>query len=58
MAENNNFLDAVSGLALGIIGGIALVEILNHIFGKKCPRCNSQVEINQEYCNVCGCKLK
>ncbi|MEK6824157.1 MAG: hypothetical protein AABY06_03925 [Nanoarchaeota archaeon] len=54
----DNWAGAISGLALGIIGGIALVEILNNLFGKKCPRCDSQVEINQEYCNICGCKLK
>lgn len=46
--------EAIAGIALGILGGIALAEILNRIFGKKCPRCGNAVQQDQPYCLKCG----
>lgn len=46
--------EAIAGIALGILGGIALAEILSRIFGKKCPRCGNTIPPNQFYCQRCG----
>jgi len=50
--------EAIAGIVLGVLGGIALAEILSRIFGKKCPRCGSPVQQNQMYCLKCGEGLK
>lgn len=54
----DDWLEAGSGLILGIIGGLALVEIINVLTGRKCPRCNNPTDPNQQYCYNCGNKLK
>ena len=50
--------EAIAGIVLGILGGIALAEILNRLFGKKCPRCGNIVQQDQFYCLKCGAKVK
>lgn len=50
--------EAIAGILLGIIGGLALAEILSRIFGKKCPRCNNVVQPDQLYCLKCGARLR
>ena len=50
--------EAIAGIALGIIGGLALAEILERLFGKKCPKCGSAVDQNQMYCLNCGARLR
>lgn len=50
--------EAIAGILLGIIGGLALAEILNRIFGKKCPSCNNPVQPDQFYCLKCGARLR
>lgn len=49
--------EAIAGIVLGVLGGIALAEILSRIFGKKCPRCGNAVQPNQPYCLKCGARL-
>ena len=49
--------EAITGIVLGILGGIALAEILNRLLGKKCPRCGNIVQSNQIYCLRCGMKV-
>jgi hypothetical protein len=50
--------EAIAGILLGIIGGLALVEILNRLFGKKCSSCNNPVQPDQFYCLKCGARLR
>ena len=50
--------EAIAGIALGILGGIALAEILNRIFGKKCPRCGNIVKQDEFQCLKCGAWVK
>ena len=49
--------EAIAGIVLGVLGGIALAEILSKIFGKKCPKCGNAVDQNQIYCLNCGARL-
>ena len=39
--------EAIAGIALGILGGIALAEILDRLLGKKCPKCGNSINQNQ-----------
>ena len=50
--------EAIVGIALGILGGLALAEILDRIFGKKCPKCGNSVDQNQMYCLNCRARLR
>lgn len=56
--SKRNELDEVIGVILGIIGGIALVELLKNLFQKKCSYCNNLNEANRESCKFCGGSLK
>ena len=49
--------DELAEVALGIIGGIALAELLKNILQKKCPYCNNLNESNRKYCKFCGGRL-
>lgn len=49
--------EAIAGIILGIIGGLALAEILRALLSKKCPRCGSVTQPNQIYCLRCGAKV-
>ena len=49
--------EAIAGIILGILGGIALAEILSRLLGKKCPRCGNTLQPNQIYCLRCGMKV-
>ncbi|GFO96075.1 hypothetical protein ig2599ANME_0261 [groundwater metagenome] len=46
--------DKLLGLLLGVVGGIALLEILKSISGRKCPSCGAKLGDNQNYCYRCG----
>ena len=56
MGKKDNFEDIV-GIALGILGGIALAELLKNLFQKRCPRCNNVNEASRNYCKFCGGRL-
>ena len=51
-------LDDLVGIALGIIGGIALAEILKKFMKKRCRYCNNLNEPNQIYCKFCRGRLE
>lgn len=46
--------DKLLGLLLGVVGGIALLEILKSISGRKCPSCGAKLGDSQNYCYRCG----
>ena len=46
--------DKFLGLLLGVVGGIALLEILKSISGPKCPSCGAKLGDNQNFCYRCG----
>ncbi|MBA2853943.1 DNA-directed RNA polymerase subunit RPC12/RpoP [Methanococcus maripaludis] len=48
--------DAV-GAILGILGGLALLEILKGLSNKKCPRCGNYNENQRLTCKYCGGRL-
>ena len=47
--------EAIAGVALGIIGGIALGALLDYLLGRKCPRCNRVLTKEMIQCPNCGC---
>lgn len=51
-------LDEAVGIALGILGGIALAELLKSLSQKKCSNCNNINEANREFCKFCGGRLQ
>jgi len=56
MSKKSTF-EELAEIALGIIGGIALAELLKNFFQKKCPHCNNLNEVNRDFCKFCGGKL-
>ncbi len=56
MADDD--LEKVAGVVLGIIGGIALLELLSRVSGHKCPRCGSELMDGQVHCFKCGFQVK
>jgi len=56
MDRNEPWSD-IGSVFLGVIGGMALAEILKNILQKKCSFCNNLNESNQDYCKFCGGKL-
>jgi len=56
MSKNNG--DKLVGILLGILGGIALAELLKNLLQKKCPYCNNLNESNREHCKFCGRRLQ
>ena len=50
--------DEIVGILLGILGGIALAELLKSLSQKRCPYCRNINEVNREYCKFCGGKLQ
>lgn len=49
-----NDLDKLGKIALGILGGYFLIEILKSL--NKCKSCGNQIPPNQDYCPYCGMK--
>ena len=47
----------IAGLAVGIIGGLALAELLKNLSQKKCPHCNNINEANSQSCKYCWGRL-
>lgn len=56
--NTRDFLIVTGSAAVGIIGGIALAELLKKLSQKKCPHCNNMNETNSEYCKICWRKLQ
>lgn len=54
MVDNDNFWGAIGSVALGIVGGYFLIEILNNL--NKCKNCGNQIPPDHEYCPYCGAK--
>lgn len=52
-----NMWDAVGSVALGVIGGIALAELLKKVLQKKCTICHNLNEANRAFCKFCGGRL-
>lgn len=46
--------EVIAGIILGIIGGLALAEILKSLVKRKCPQCGNAILQNQIYCLRCG----
>lgn len=46
------------GIGLGILGGLALIEIIKSLTDKKCPYCHNYNESNLQFCKYCGGKLQ
>ena len=58
MSEDNDIIDDIIGIGLGILGGVALAEFLKGLSKKKCQRCNNYNEYNREFCKFCGGQLQ
>ena len=58
MADDNDIIGELGSVAIGLVGGIALAEILSRAFKKYCTNCRNEVSFDQEYCNYCMHKLK
>ena len=50
--------DKIIGILLGIVGGLALLEILSRILRRKCPHCGAEIRENQYYCLSCGFQVR
>lgn len=50
--------DKIIGIVLGILGGLALLEILSRILRRKCPHCGAEIRGNQYYCLSCGSQVR
>lgn len=46
--------EALVGIALGILGGLALGSLLDHLFNPKCPRCKQPINREMKICPSCG----
>ena len=46
--------EAIAGIALGIIGGLALGALLDYLLGPKCPNCNQPIKKEMSRCPHCG----
>ncbi len=52
MANNDDFWGAIGSVALGVVGGYFLIEILKGL--NKCKKCGNEIPPNQDYCPYCG----
>ena len=52
MANNDDFWGAIGSVALGVVGGYLLIEILKGL--NKCKKCGNEIPSNQDYCPYCG----
>ena len=50
--------DKLVGTLLGILGGIALAELLKNLLQKKCQYCNNMNDSNRVHCKFCGERLQ
>lgn len=46
--------EAIAGIALGILGGLALGALLDYLLGPKCPNCNQPIKREIAICPHCG----
>lgn len=46
--------EAIVGIALGILGGLALGALLDYLLGLKCPKCNQPIKKEMARCPHCG----
>lgn len=49
--------DDIGGVILGVLGGLALAEIIRSLMQKKCPYCQNLNESNRTNCKYCGGRL-
>ena len=47
-------LEKLGKIALGILGGYFLIEILKSL--NKCKSCGNQIPLDYDYCPYCGTK--
>jgi len=51
--------EAILEIILGVVGGLALAEILAQLLGVKCPYCgHNNVGGNKSYCQKCNMGLR
>ena len=53
MAKDDSW-EELGAIAIGILGGIALLEFLKNRAKKRCPRCNNLNEPTSDRCGFCG----
>jgi len=52
--SDDDLIKGIIAVGLGILGGVALVEVLRRLSQKECPYCNKLNDPNQEFCDNCG----
>jgi len=55
---SSDVLGAIFGIALGIVGGIALAALLNALLGPRCPVCQRQIQRGISMCPYCRTYLQ
>jgi hypothetical protein len=58
MSKDDDLLEVIGAIGLGILGGVALAELLKKLSEKKCPYCNNINEADRQHCKYCGGRLQ
>lgn len=58
MASKDEIFEVIAAIAIGVLGGVAIAELLNYLFGYRCPSCGERISHGTAQCPRCRTQLR